>query len=240
VIDQMPTRRHRCKGITVKTKLLGSHPAFKTSFAALLVLLEVRANIERRGGPASLVIARYRAEPSNEGKSLADLAASAGKPADEVVLGLLERGDGSLISFNMNEKDIEHIMRQPYTMTCTEGDLVPAGVGMPHPRAYGAFVRKLRLYVRERGVIDWPFAIRSMTSLPGTVFGMKGRGMLQPEAWADILIFDPEKLRDAATYKEPHQLAQGMVTVLVNGEPVIDAGRFTGKLPGRIVVPDRK
>jgi N-acyl-D-aspartate/D-glutamate deacylase len=200
---------------------------------------EIRTNIERRGGAASLVVSRYRPDPSIEGKSLADLAASAGKPADEVVMSLLERGDAALVSFNMNEQDIRHIMHETYTMTCTDGDLVPMGVGKPHPRAYGAFPRKLRVYVREHGVIDWPFAIRSMASLPATVFGMKGRGILESQAWADILIFDPEKVRDTATYTEPHQLAEGMLYVLVNGELVMDNGRFTNKLPGRIVVPER-
>jgi len=200
---------------------------------------EIRANIERRGGAASLVVSRYRPDPSLEGKSLADLAVAAGRPADEVVMSLLERGDAALVSFNMNEQDIRHIMHKTYTMTCTDGDLVPMGVGKPHPRAYGAFPRKLRVYVRERGVIDWPFAIRSMTSLPATVFGMKGRGSLESQAWADILIFDPEKVRDTATYTEPHQLAEGMVYVLVGGELVIDNARFTDRLPGRIVVPER-
>ena len=87
-------------------------------------------------------------------------------------------------------------------------------------------------------MIDWPFAIRSMTSLPATVFGMRGRGILEQQAWADILIFDPEKVRDTATYTEPHQLAEGMLYVLVYGELVIDNGRFTNRLPGRIVVPE--
>ncbi len=200
---------------------------------------EIQANIERRGGAATLVISRYRPDPSIEGSSLADLAAAQGKPADEVVIGLLENGGAGLVSFNMNERDIRHIMRQPYTMTCTDGDLVPMGVGKPHPRAYGAFPRKLRVYVRERGVIDWPFAVRSMTSLPASVLGMKGRGLIEPRAWADILIFNPEKVRDTATYTEPHRLAEGMVYVLVNGELVIDDGKFTDKLPGRIVVPER-
>jgi N-acyl-D-aspartate/D-glutamate deacylase len=201
---------------------------------------EIRSNIERRGGPATLVISRFRPDPAIEGKSLADLAAAARKTADEVVLDLMAHGDASLVSFNMNERDIEHIMRQSYTMTSTDGDLVPMGVGKPHPRAYGAFPRKLAVYARDRGVVELPFAIRSMTSLPATVFGMKDRGLLRPGAWADVVVFDPGKVRDAATYLEPHQLAQGMVYILVNGELALDAGRATGKLAGRVIVPERK
>jgi N-acyl-D-amino-acid deacylase len=201
---------------------------------------EVRANIERRGGAGSLVISRFRPDPSLEGKNLAEVAAAMGKPADEAVLELLARRDASLVSFNMNERDIEHIMRQSYTMTSTDGDLVPIGVGKPHPRAYGAFPRKLARYVRERGTVDLPFAIRSMTGLPASVFGMKDRGALREGAWADIVVFDPEKVRDAATYLEPHQLAVGMVHILVNGELALEGGRFTGRLPGRVIVPERR
>lgn len=201
---------------------------------------EIRTNLARRGGAASLLISSFERDPSIEGQSLADLAAAAGKPPEEVALDLLERGGAGLVSFNMSERDIEHIMRQPYTMTCTDGDLVPMGKGKPHPRAYGAFPRKLRLYTRERGVIDWGFAIRSMTSLPATVFGLKDRGLLRPGAWADVLIFDAERIRDAATYTSPHQLAEGMMYILVNGELAMDGGRFTDRLAGRVLSPERR
>jgi N-acyl-D-aspartate/D-glutamate deacylase len=140
----------------------------------------------------------------------------------------------------MSERDIEIIMRQPWTMTSTDGDLVPFGAGRPHPRAYGAFPRKIRLYVRERGLLDLPFAIRSMTSLPARVFGLKDRGVLRAGAWADVVIFDLEKVRDTATYQQPHQLAEGMVHILVNGQLVRERGAFTDALPGRIVTPERR
>ena len=131
-------------------------------------------------------------------------------------------------------------MRQPFTMTCTDGDLVPFGSGKPHPRGNGAFARKLRLYVAERGVVDLPFAIRSMTSLPASVFGMKDRGVIRPGAFADIVIFDPAKVRDTATYQEPHRTAEGIQYAIVNGVIVRDAGTFTGKLPGKVIVPERR
>jgi N-acyl-D-aspartate/D-glutamate deacylase len=140
----------------------------------------------------------------------------------------------------MHERDIEEIMKRPYTMTSTDGDLVPMGEGKPHPRAYGAFPRKLRLYVRERGVIDWPFAIRSMTHLPAMVFGLKDRGQLRVGAWADVLIFDPERVRDKATYEDPHQLSEGVDTIVVNGKIVRDEGTFTRTLAGQVVVPERR
>jgi N-acyl-D-amino-acid deacylase len=201
---------------------------------------DIRRNFERRGGPDKLVIARYAPNPAFEGQSLAQVARTLGKPAEETAMDLLLKGDASLVSFNMAESDIELIMRQGFTMTCTDGDLVPFGQGKPHPRGNGAFARKIRVYVNERGTIDLAFAIRSMTSLPASVFGLKDRGVLRPGAWADVLIFDPAKVRDAATYLEPHQMSEGMEYVLVNGVVEKEASMFTGKLGGRVVTPDRR
>ena len=204
------------------------------------ILEEVRENLARRGGPATLFVSRYQPDPSLEGHHLAELSEKAGKPADEYALDLLVRGDASLVSFNMSERDIELIMRQTWNMTSTDGDLVPMGQGKPHPRAYGAFVRKLRLYVKERGVVDLPFAIRSMTSLSAQVFALKDRGQVRPGAFADLLVFDPAQVNDPATYQEPHQLSEGMVHILVNGVLVRENNKFTGELPGRVLTPERR
>src|SRR5581483_2882293 len=184
------------------------------------------------------VVSFYTPDRSVEGRTLGDIAKAMKRTPEEAVLDLLEKGDASLVSFNMSENDIAHIMRQPFTMTCTDGDLVPFGGGKPHPRGNGAFARKLRVYVNERHVIDLPFAIRSMTSLPASVFGMKDRGELRPGAWADVLVFDPARVRDAATYQEPHQLAEGMQYVLVNGVMAKDGGTWTGTLAGKVVTPE--
>ncbi len=201
---------------------------------------EVKTNITRRGGADTLMISRYSVNPSFEGRRLSELAAKAGVAPEEYALQLLEKGDASLVSFNMSEGDIEGIMRQPWTMTCTDGDLVQMGVGVPHPRAYGAFPRKLKKYVRERGAVDLPAAIRSMTTLPATVFGMKDRGQLRVGAFADVVIFDLSKVNDAATYEKPHQLAEGMTDVIVNGEVSRRDGKFTTALAGRVLRPERQ
>jgi N-acyl-D-amino-acid deacylase len=140
----------------------------------------------------------------------------------------------------MSERDIELLMRQTWNMTSTDGDLVPMGRGKPHPRAYGAFPRKLRLYVRERGIIDLPFAIRSMTSLPAQVFGMRDRGQIRAGAFADLVLFDPAAVNDAATYQEPHQLAEGMTHIIINGVLVREGGTFTNVLAGRVLSPERQ
>jgi N-acyl-D-aspartate/D-glutamate deacylase len=200
---------------------------------------DMRRSLERRGGADKLVISFYRPDPALEGQTLAAVASRMNQPPEEAAMSLLVKGDASLVSFNMSERDNELIMRQPFTMTCTDGDLVPFGDGKPHPRGNGAFARKLVVYVNERHVIDLPFAIRSMTSLPAAVYGMKDRGVLRPGAWADLLVFDPDKVRDVATYVDPHQLAEGIEYVLVNGVLGKDAGTYTGALGGMVVTPER-
>jgi N-acyl-D-amino-acid deacylase len=195
----------------------------------------IRENIRRRGGADSLRIAFYPPDQSLQGQSLEAIARSRKAPADAVAIDLLKRGNASIVSFNMAEDDIRHIMTRPYTMASSDGDLVMPGAGHPHPRNNGAFARRLALYVRDRGVIGFEFAIRSMTSLPATVFGLKNRGVIREGAIADIVVFDLNQLRDRATYADPHQVAEGMAWVLVNGVAVIAEGKFTTALPGKVL-----
>jgi N-acyl-D-aspartate/D-glutamate deacylase len=192
-------------------------------------------NLRRRGGPSAVLIAHYRPEPAFEGRTLEQIAADRKQPPVRVALELIARQAPSIVSFNMSEDDIAEIMRRPYTMTSSDGGLVAMGAGKPHPRNYGAFARKLSRYVRERGTVTLEHAIRSMTSLPATVFGMKDRGVIREGAAADILIFDPAKVVERSTYTDPHQLAGGMDYVLVNGQAVIADGKFTSALPGKVL-----
>jgi N-acyl-D-amino-acid deacylase len=196
---------------------------------------EVKVNLARRGGAETFLVSEYAPDTSIEGKRISDLAAAANLDPEEYVLTLLERGDAGLISFNMSEDDIALIMRQPWTMTCTDGDLQPMTEGKPHPRAYGAFPRKLARYVRERGIVSLPFAIRSMTSLPADVFGLRDRGVLRVGAFADVVVFDADLVRDTATYEDPHQIAEGLDTILVNGRVVRQRGTFGNTLSGRVL-----
>lgn len=201
--------------------------------ADLLAL--VKENIRRRGGPASLQIASHAADRSLEGRNVQQIAEARGIAPEAAALDLMVAGNASIVSFNMWDDDIRHIMTRPYTMTSSDGGLVPMGAGQPHPRNYGAFARRLSVYVREREVTSLEFAVRSMTSLPAAVFGMADRGVIRVGAAADIAVFDLAAVRDRATYTEPHQLAEGMWWVLVNGVPVIEEGRFTDALPGQVL-----
>jgi N-acyl-D-amino-acid deacylase len=135
----------------------------------------------------------------------------------------------------MNEEDIRRYMVQPWTMTSTDGSLPRFGEGLPHPRSYGTFARKIRRYVLDEGVLDLPTAIRSMTSLPAEVLGVQDRGSIRVDAFADLVVFDLDRVRDVATYEEPHQLSEGMVHVLVNGEFAIRDGAPTQITAGRVL-----
>ena len=135
----------------------------------------------------------------------------------------------------MIEEDIETLMRRPWTMTASDGGLARPGQRVPHPRGNGTFPRKLRRYVEERRTVDLAQAIRSMTALPAAVFHLPDRGIVRPGAVADLVIFDLAKVRDRATYEQPHQLAEGMVHVLVNGRFAVDGGRFTKELAGTVL-----
>jgi N-acyl-D-amino-acid deacylase len=197
---------------------------------------EARENIRRRGGAASLAIAHYAPDHSLEGKNLEDVSKARGVPPEVAAMDLIVKGDVSIVSFNMSEQDIELIMRQTWTMASSDGGLVPMNAGVPHPRNYGAFARRIARYVNERQTVTLDVALRSMTGLSADVFGIPDRGYLREGAWADVLVFDPAAVHDLATYTKPHQLAQGMWYVLVNGTPVLEQGALNTALPGRVLL----
>ena len=196
---------------------------------------EMRENIRRRGGAASLVIASHGPDRTLEGQSLEQIAEARRKAPELAALEIVEAGGASVVSFNMSEEDIAALMRKSWTMTSSDGGLSMPGEGRPHPRNNGAFTRKLTRYVLDRGVISLEEAIRSMTTLTASTFGIDGRGTIAPGGFADIVVFDPSALRERATYADPHQMSEGMWLVLVNGEAVIQDGSFTGKRPGRVL-----
>jgi N-acyl-D-amino-acid deacylase len=195
----------------------------------------VRENLKRRGGPDAVVVAFHKADPALEGRSLRQIAQARGVTPEAAAIEILAKGGASIVSFNMSEADIRQIMTRPYTMASSDGGLVLPMEGKPHPRDYGAFARRLAVYVRERQVVGLESAIRSMTSLPATVFGMSGRGVIREGAVADIVIFDPGKVKDVATYSDSQRLAEGMSYVIVNGVVVMNEGSFTEALPGRVL-----
>ena len=145
-------------------------------------------------------------------------------------------GGARMRGYSLSEIDIEHIMQQDFTATCTDGDTVAHGQGVPHARFYGTMPRKLRRYAMERKIISLPFAIRSMTSLPAQIMRLPDRGWIRTGYWADLVIFE-ESVEDLATFTQPHQYPRGVPYVFVNGVAVVDDGKFTKALPGKVLSP---
>jgi dihydroorotase/N-acyl-D-amino-acid deacylase len=173
-----------------------------------------------------------------QGKRLSEIAKLWNKdPMDALFDFLIEDPNTGVAVFGMSQPDVTLALQQPWVSidndsegTSPEGIL---GQAHPHPRAYGTFPRILSKYVREEKVLTLEDAIRKCSALPAQRMRLTDRGVLKQGMWADILIFDPATVRDRATFDSPNQLSEGMDYVLVNGTPVIEQGKMTGKLPGK-------
>ncbi len=210
---------------------------------------ETREVLEDRGGPENALLTRYAPNPSLEGKTLAEISKEKGDDPVNVMLELLieSEGETKVVNFNQREEDVVTVIQRPEVMICTDGyALAPYGVlrkGQPHPRSYGSFPRVLARYVREQKVLNMEEAVRKMTSLPAQRLGLQDRGLLKPGMFADIVVFDPERIADKATFVDPHKYPEGIEYVFVNGIAVIEKGKHTGKLPGKVLrktEPERK
>jgi dihydroorotase/N-acyl-D-amino-acid deacylase len=176
-----------------------------------------------------------------QGKTIAEVAKIWNKdPVDTVFDLLIEDEAFTMVGmFLMSEPDVALAIRQPWVSICndSQGTALDGVLGKehPHPRAYGTFPRILRKYVREEKVLTLEDAIRKFTSLPAQRMRLADRGVLKAGMWADIVVFDPETVRDVATFDQPNQLSEGMRFVLVNGVPVIEEGKMTNALPGKVL-----
>ena len=176
-----------------------------------------------------------------QGKRLSEVAAMWKEDAIDALCDILikDKAFTNVAVFGMDEPDVVLALKQPWVSidndsqgTSTEGIL---GGEHPHPRAYGAFPRILRKYVREEHALTLEDAIRKFSALPAQRMRFTDRGVLKQGMWADVVIFDPSTIRDLATFEQPNQLSQGMDYVLVNGVPVIADGKVTGALPGKVI-----
>ena len=188
----------------------------------------------------SIYVARNANHQEYEGKNLAEILELLGRErtvsngADLIIE--MQRNDRPRgVFFQMAEEDVTTLMRKSYNMIASDGKVEIPGVEVPHPRAYGTFPRVLAKYVRESGILSLAEAIRKMTSLPAQAMGFYDRGVLNEGMVADIVIFNLEKIQDTATFENPHQYPKGIHWVIVNGELVIDDGKWTGVFPGRVL-----
>lgn len=175
------------------------------------------------------------------GKTLAEFATARSKEPMEALFDLLIEDNAFTrgVSFGMSEPDIVLALQQPWVSIDNDYEGIspdgPLAKDFAHPRAYGTFPRILRKYVREEKKLTLEEAIRKFSAFPAQRMRLSDRGVLKTGLWADIVIFDPETIRDLATFEKPNQLSEGMDYVLVNGVPVIAQGKMTGALPGKVL-----
>lgn len=178
---------------------------------------------------------------SYQGKRVSEIAQQWDEDPIDTLFDFLvkDRAGTAVALFAMSEPDVELILQQPWVSVDNDyGGTSPEGIlgaDHPHPRAYGTFPRILHKFVREEHKLTLPDAIRKFTALPAQREHLADRGVLKQGMWADVVVFDPDEIRDVATFEDPNQLSVGMRYVLVNGVPVIDEGKMTGALPGRIL-----
>lgn len=211
---------------------------------AAKVRQDVAHEIRRRGGADRVVIFDYP-DSALVGKNLQELADARGVDPVEMALLLQFEGDprrnggGRMRGFSMSEVDMEAFAAQPWVATATDGGIALPEDGPVHPRYYGTFPRKIRHYALDVGALGLEEAIRSSTSLPAQILGLRDRGQIREGFWADLVLFDLDEIRDMATFFEPHQHAAGIEHVLVNGEFVVEGGRILYATPGKLITSRR-
>lgn len=200
-------------------------------------------NLGLAAGPEGMLLVGFRNKALRGyiGRTLADVAAERGASAEATAIDLVIE-DGSrvqVVYFLMSEENVKKCVALPWVSfgsdarsMSTEGLFLEQST---HPRAYGNFVRVLGKYVREEHVLSMQQAIYKLTGLPAGNLKLRDRGRLREGYFADVVLFDPEQIRDHATYDDPHRYATGMRYVVVNGKLVLDEGEHTGALPGRVV-----
>ena len=250
MMDQYPyTASHTGISVLIPSWALEGHPI--TEFTKRCQDPVLRDSIKRgimynlindRGGGdlRRVQFSTFNWKPELEGKTLYDWAVADGLDpsietgAELVMQAQLHRG-AKCIFHAMNEDDVRRIMQHPFSMVASDGRLSTPGKGHPHPRAYGTFPRVLGHYSRDEGVIPLEEAIRKMTSLPAQRLGLTNRGLIREGHIADLTIFNPETVKDEATFQDPHRYPTGIEYVLINGQFAVDEGTFQNKLAGSVL-----
>jgi N-acyl-D-aspartate/D-glutamate deacylase len=194
----------------------------------------------RDAGWNGIFIGECQSRKEYEGKSLENILKEKNR-FNDLFDGFFDllieiEGNAVIVIFAMDEEDVKTVISNPLSAIGSDSwSVAPIAGGKPHPRTYGTFPRVLGKYVREDNLLTLESAIRKMTSLPANKIGLKDRGMLKEGYYADIVIFDSDKIIDKATYANPCQYPEGIKYVIVNGEIVVDNGKITGRRSGKIL-----
>jgi N-acyl-D-amino-acid deacylase len=176
-----------------------------------------------------------------QGSTVAAIAEQRGCPPEEAVLEVILEGEGQVggIFFSQSEENVRRVLTRPDVSVGTDSGVASphglTGEGHPHPRTYGTFPRILGRYVRDERILSWETAVHKMTGRAADALAMADRGVLRARCFADLVVFEPEVIADAATYARPHQFPAGVRHVFVNGTPVVRDGEPTGARPGRVL-----
>ena len=179
------------------------------------------------------------------GKRLSQVAEEMRKSPEEALLDLVEADHANVFvaRFSMNEADLQVALRKPWVALCLDAGAAaidgPLGADKHHPRAFGSMPRVLGRYARDLKLFSVEEAVRKMTSSPARRMRLQDRGLLRPGMAADITVFDPERIRDVATFEDPNRYSEGVAWVVVNGRVVLDDGKLTAERPGRVLTPGR-
>jgi N-acyl-D-amino-acid deacylase len=230
----------RASGVDITADIY-PYRAWNSGFSWLTTLFPDR-DLDRRDGaeyvlrdmlsPEGILLPSYPPEPAYDGMTIAEIAGIRESDPETTLMELLKAdvdmgGKSSMLGFAMDEPDIESIIAWPHTVIGSDGEL--AG---PHPRGFGAFTRVLGHYIRERKVVSLEEGIRKMTSLSAQHVGIVERGSIQVGHYADLVLFDPERVTDRSTPESPHVPSLGIEKVWVNGQLVFEGGQVTGNRPG--------
>ncbi len=192
------------------------------------------------GDPKNIAIASCSFDRTLAGKNLTEITRARGveptiENAADTAIELQQKGGCSAVYHAIGEEDVVRILRSPYTMIGSDGEIPVFGQAAPHPRSYGTFARVLGVYVREQHVLTLEEGVRRMSGFTAARLKLWDRGLLRPGMKADVVLFDPDKIADRATFEKPHQYSVGVHDVLVNGKFVLRDEQVTSERPGRVL-----
>ncbi|MBI4906918.1 MAG: D-aminoacylase [Acidobacteria bacterium] len=248
VVDQYPYNRSSTNlGITLPSWALADgrdavRERLNSPETRKRIADEMTAKLKELGQPdySYATVATFRPDPSYEGKTISEINVLKGRDKTianeiETILEITAAGGAQMVYHSMGDEDVDRIMRYPNTAIASDGGVREFGQGMPHPRSYGTNARVLAEYVRNRKVLTLEDAIRRMTSLPARTFAFRDRGQVREGFAADLLIFDPAKVEDKATFQQPHAYTEGFDWVLVNGVVMVEDGKLTEAHGGQVL-----
>lgn len=191
-----------------------------------------------------IIIASAIADFEQTGKTIKEISDNSGLSPEEAILELLGANDLRVSIFNevISEENLDLVAKDDYSAVSSDGvgygQKTSAGIAskdLPHPRSFGSFPRALDLFVKKKELLPWESMIYKMTGLPASISGIANRGVLEKNKKADIVVFDPLEISDQASYEDPFKYCVGMKHVFINGDEVLSAGKFTGKMPGAVI-----